>query len=209
LVFCTARLVPENTNPHDPDAVAVFIQGVKVGFLPRSDSPTFREAFARFGLPLAPTACDAVIANGLLVDGKQYSYAIELDLVAESEFAPALSRPSYPGISRQDPDPFFHRQEDGRFVTTIRLGHGVLDDMDKRRQMLSWTTENWSTINYYVYNRKRIGLGNKLFGIPKDLHLTMFGEAKPDAQVESIEGRMATVSLRPVESTQSSTSDDA
>jgi len=202
LVFCTARLVPEDTNPHDPNAVAVFIQGEKLGYLPRSCAPAFREAFARFGLPLGPTTCDAVIANGLLVDRKQYSYAIELDVAAEPESAPTLSSPSYPGMSRQDPNPVFHRQEDGRFVTTVRLGHGILDDMHKHRRMGSWTTENWSTINYYLDNRKGIGLGYKLFGIPKEMHRGMFGEAEPDAQVEFIEGRMATVSLKPVEATQ-------
>ena len=206
LVFCTARLVPVNSNPHDPDAVEVWILGEKVGYLPREFAPHFRDFFIRFGLVVAPTTCDAVISNGLLAEERQYSYTIELDIAAEPETAPTLAWPSYPQLSRQDPDPVFHRQEDGGYLVTVRLGHGVLDDMHKRRQMLSWSTENWSTINYYGYNRQGIGLGHKLFAIPKELHQAMFGDAEPDAQVEAIEGRMATVSLRPAVATQGGTS---
>lgn len=197
LVFCTARLVPENSNPHDANAVAVWIAGEKVGFLPKEFAIHFRGLFTRFGLEVAPTTCDAVISNGLSTEERQYSYTIELDIAPEPKAAPASAAPSYPQLSREDPDPVFRRQEDGSYLVMVRLGQGVLGDMHKRLRMGSWTTDHWSTINYYVDNPQGIGLGHKLFEVPKTTHQQMFGEAEPDAEIVSIVGRTATVSLTP------------
>ena len=45
---CTAVLVPEPTNPHDPNAVMVWVDGNRVAYLSRSDAlaygPTVRAA---------------------------------------------------------------------------------------------------------------------------------------------------------------------
>jgi hypothetical protein len=196
LVFCTARLVPENSNPHDPNAVAVWIAGENVGFLPKEFAPHFRGFFARFGLEVAPTTCDAVISNGLLTEEQQYSYTIELDIALEPETAPTPVSPSYPQLSRQDPDPVFRPQEDGSYLVTVRLGPGVLGDMHKHLRMGSWTTDHWSTVNYYVDNPQGIGLGHKLFEVPKTTHQQMFGDAEPETKIVSISRRMATVSLK-------------
>lgn len=38
MLACTADLVREPDNPHDPKAVAVFIQGRKVGYLPKGSA---------------------------------------------------------------------------------------------------------------------------------------------------------------------------
>jgi hypothetical protein len=40
---CTATLVPEPDNPHDPDAVAVQINDTTVGYLARDEHPRWRE----------------------------------------------------------------------------------------------------------------------------------------------------------------------
>ncbi len=39
----TAELEPENDNPYDSNAVAVLIDGLKVGYLSRSHAQSFRE----------------------------------------------------------------------------------------------------------------------------------------------------------------------
>lgn len=197
LVFCTARLDPEPSNPNDANAVAVWIAGEKVGCLPREYTTHFRGLFAKFGLTVEPTTCDAVISNGLLVEGKQYSYTIELDIAGD--VAPTSSTPSYPHLSRENTDPVFQRQDDGSYLVTVRVvrANEVLGNMHKHRRMGSWTTGHWSTINYYVANPQGIGLGHKLFEISKPTHQEMFGTSEPHAEIVSIDGLSVTVRLPP------------
>ena len=90
------------------------------------------------------------------------------------------------------------KQGDGRYLAEVRLAHGTLKTMDKHRRVMSWTTDHWNTINYYLLNRQNTGLGHKLFEIPKDAHAEMFGKNEPEATIESIVGRIALVALKPV-----------
>lgn len=52
-----ALLVPEDDNPHDANAVAVWIQGLKVGYLSREDAQRYRPGLqdlqSRYGTPIA------------------------------------------------------------------------------------------------------------------------------------------------------------
>jgi hypothetical protein len=50
-----ARLVPEPTNPHDPDAIAVQIEGRLVGYLSRDENRRWRD--------VVPVACEAMVAG--------------------------------------------------------------------------------------------------------------------------------------------------
>jgi hypothetical protein len=61
----------------------------------------------------------------------------------------------------------------------------------------SWTTDHWDTVNYYVSNKAGLGIGHKLFGIPKPEHRELFGEFEPEADIMSIEGRFAVIELTP------------
>jgi hypothetical protein len=49
-----------------------------------------------------------------------------------------------------------------------------------------------------VPNKVGIGLGHKLFGVPKDIHQEYFGDYDPDARIMSIDGRFAVIFLMPV-----------
>lgn len=194
LVFCTASLVPENTNAYDPNAVMVFIVGQKVGYLPREYAKVFRAYFEEFGLPIQVTTCDAVISNGLKIDGRQYSYSIELDIASEPS-APTTGSPTYPSLDRRDSTPSLRKQDDGRYLIEVRLGQGVREDM--RESVYSWTTDHWDEINYYFPNTKNAGLGHKLFGVPKTLHAQLFGEYAPEVFIESLVGRTAVIAMKP------------
>lgn len=193
LVFCTASLVPEDTNPHDPNAVMVAIEGQKVGYLPRAYAQVFRGYFEKFGLPIQVTTCDAVLSNGLKTADYQYAYSIELDIALEPS-APTNVGPTYPRLDRRSSSPVSLKQEDGRYLVKVRLGQGVREDMQE--VVDSWTTDHWDEINYYARNSKNLGLGHKLFGVPKPLHRQMFGEYEPDACIESLVGRTAVIAMR-------------
>jgi len=54
--FHRARLVPEDTNPYDNQAVRVDVAGKTVGYLPRADARRWRKT-------AGPKTCDAYIAD--------------------------------------------------------------------------------------------------------------------------------------------------
>jgi hypothetical protein len=60
--YCTANLIPESHNPHDPHAVAVTICGVEVGYLPRHMAPDLIEALQEVDADEAQ--CNAIVVGG-------------------------------------------------------------------------------------------------------------------------------------------------
>lgn len=79
--YCEAELRPEPSNPHDRNAVAVMIQGLKVGYLAREDAMAWKRALANTGRPDAPTLVDAVIVGGWRrPGGDEGSFGVKLDL---------------------------------------------------------------------------------------------------------------------------------
>ena len=75
---CTATLVLDDRNPHDRNAVAVFIDGHKVGHLSREDARDFRQSIAHIGLRQAK--CSAVINGGWKRRKSEGSFGVMLDL---------------------------------------------------------------------------------------------------------------------------------
>lgn len=61
---CIAHLIPEPTNEHDSNAVAVHIHGRKVAYLSRDDAIRYRDEMARAGFPGASLYCPAMIVGG-------------------------------------------------------------------------------------------------------------------------------------------------
>ena len=201
LVSCTASFVPENSNIHDSNAVMVMIEGEKVGYLLRKYAVIFRSYFEKFGLTMQVTTCDALISNHIEEHGAQDTYRIALDL-AKEPMAPTAIAPTYPIIERREliPDPplFLSKQDDGRYFVEVCLDDGIFNDMDRERRVMTWTTDHWDTINYYLCNKKNAGLGHLLLEVPKRTHKELFGDKEPDAKLEVVKGRMALVSLKPV-----------
>jgi hypothetical protein len=82
-VHCNADLVFEPTNPYDPNAVAVLIDGLKVGYLSR-------EHAAEYGRVLASLDCAGKTVRGLpaLIAGTDF-IGVKLGLVWPLATAPA------------------------------------------------------------------------------------------------------------------------
>lgn len=201
LVFCTATLIPEDTNPYDKNAIKVQIELSHVGYLSHEHAITFRSYFKEFGLDIQTTTCDAVISAGITVQEKTYNYTIELD-VSNNPTSPARIAPSYPKPDRKDTTAILKPQSNGSYLINVWLGHYVLDDMHEEKRIHMWTAEEWDTINYYMRNRKNAGLGHKLFEISKIEHFKIFGNMVPNARstipnarLISLNGRMATIEL--------------
>ncbi len=76
-----ARLIHEDDNPHDSNAVCVEINGYKVGYLPREDALNYRKQLADSGNPGIDAVCGAKIVGGWnRGNGDTGSYGVKLDI---------------------------------------------------------------------------------------------------------------------------------
>lgn len=193
LVFCTALLVPEHDNPYDANAVLVKVGPEKIGHLSNELARTFRARLAALGIPGQTTCCRAVITAGIETPERSYEYIVEVDL--DLSTVPVDGGSAVSAVERLEPDGILERKNRNTYLVKVWLGEGALNDMHKHRKIQSWTTDNWDTINYYVLNSKGIGLGYRLFSVPKALHAKLFGKLQPVACLRSIVGRTAVVEL--------------
>jgi hypothetical protein len=82
-----AVLMREDDNPHDDQAIAVFINGERAGYLSRADARRFRADLASAGDPNLSVRCAARIVGGFETrSGERAHYGLKLDL-------PQLSAP--------------------------------------------------------------------------------------------------------------------
>jgi hypothetical protein len=75
-----ALLLPDDANPYEDKAVAVFLSGQMVGYLAPKDALMFRERLARQDIAGQLSSCDAVVRGGGLFEGKRLAYAVLLDI---------------------------------------------------------------------------------------------------------------------------------
>ena len=79
--FETARLIAEDKNPRDKNAVRVEIRGKQVGYLSPGTSISYRQQLISRGVPKANGQCQAVIRGGWISsDGRKGDYEVWLDL---------------------------------------------------------------------------------------------------------------------------------
>jgi hypothetical protein len=75
-----ALLLPDDHNPYEDKAVAVFLSGRMVGYLAPKDALAFRERLERLALAGKLTSCDGVVRGGGMYEGKRLSYSVSLDV---------------------------------------------------------------------------------------------------------------------------------
>ena len=101
LVYCTAMLFLDDGNEFDSRAVAILIEGEKVGHLCREDAVSFREGLAQCGYANKRTTCDAVLRGGYEHEQRHYDYSVELDLQLDRPVqADGAAQPTYPVPTR-------------------------------------------------------------------------------------------------------------
>jgi hypothetical protein len=77
-----AELIPEDDNPHDGNAIAVFINDDLVGYMSRDDAKSFRIRLSKHGISKKPSTCNALIQEherSSLNNGESF-YSVWLDL---------------------------------------------------------------------------------------------------------------------------------
>lgn len=80
-------LICEGKNPHDRNAVAVFVQEQKVGYLPKSDSGEYRKELRELTGGIPPARTKGMIVGGGLRKrtGERLHLGIKLDLTIPPE----------------------------------------------------------------------------------------------------------------------------
>lgn len=77
----TAELRFEEDNSHDADAIAVWIDGERVGYVPAGIARLFRAAIERINPDGLPITCDAKIVGGWKRgNGDEGHYGVNLSL---------------------------------------------------------------------------------------------------------------------------------
>ncbi|QGZ39946.1 hypothetical protein IP92_02275 [Pseudoduganella flava] len=75
-----ALLLPDDANPYEDKAVAVFLAGEMVGYLAPKDALAFREMLARHEIAGQLTSTDAAVRGGGEWEGKRLAYTVSLDV---------------------------------------------------------------------------------------------------------------------------------
>jgi hypothetical protein len=94
--YVKARLVLENDNPYDPNAVRVDIEGRTVGYLSREYARQYRKQVARLGRPNMIGICAANIRGGWQRRGGNrghYGVWLDVDMVEGQAQAASGQRP--------------------------------------------------------------------------------------------------------------------
>lgn len=87
-VAFTATLVPQTTNPHDANAVAVYADGRCIGHLSREDAAAYRSA-----LDTLAASGAAIIADGLIYAGHKggANWSVGLTMPTPTQLAAQVS----------------------------------------------------------------------------------------------------------------------
>lgn len=75
-----ATLAPDEVNPYESTAVAVFLDGRMAGYLSQKAAIKFREYLRRDEIEGQSITCDAQVRGGGLWQGKRLSYVVVLDI---------------------------------------------------------------------------------------------------------------------------------
>jgi hypothetical protein len=77
-----ARLILDDSNPYDQNAVRVELRGEPVGYLSRGDAKAYRQYLQRQGAPTVVGLCMAQIRGGFPLDeGGRAPFGVRLDFI--------------------------------------------------------------------------------------------------------------------------------
>lgn len=190
LMFCKAFLVPDDDNPHDANAILVVIESKKVGHLPASLCEAYRKSLVAQAGQVPVALVDAVVSGGLYKDGKAYEYSIGLDAadgfrlrdLNDSDELSKQSEHGYKPLTQVSADVY---------MAEVWLPVSDIGELHKKLRVQQWTGEHWDTVAFFVLNAQGLGLGFKVYEMPKALHAEVFGPGALEMRLQVMQGRRA------------------
>ena len=76
-----ARLIAEDTNPYDRQAVRIEVDGRHVGYLARADARSYRDYMLKHGIGASAGWCPARIRGGWQREGDSGHFGVQLDFL--------------------------------------------------------------------------------------------------------------------------------
>lgn len=140
------------------------------------------------------SACEAVLSGGLVTTDNTYDYILEVDLDMSTDPHPD-HLVIHPEMVRHPADPEFKKDADGLYRFKCWIPHDAVGHLHRKQRTKGWTTDSWTTVNYYLSNAQGIGLGFKVLSVPKAKHAKVFSEEPVTAVVEEIKRRWVTLRL--------------
>jgi hypothetical protein len=195
LMSCLASVRPTPIL-EDPLAVAVHIEGTHIGYVPRDLAPTYCDALFRLGIEGKEVSAAAVITNGLQTETNFYNYTVELDIDFARWELQSNPRKSAVRIERHQPYPKLVQVDATQWRVRVWIPVASSDELHRNLEVGHWTNEKWTSVNFYVSNRRGIGLGFKLFEVEKTEFERVFGSDEIEARLSDMVGRWATLTLR-------------
>ncbi|MEO8024037.1 HIRAN domain-containing protein [Polaromonas sp.] len=194
LAICLVYLEFDNQNQHDPNAVRVMVRGQMVGHLPAVYAKTYRSYLSELPPHIKHVSAAAAITGGLRTSDRAYEYSIELDIPDSLKMYP-LSEPMSDEVIRANGYAPLVESSTGIFTAKVWVPTPDFNDLHKQRRVQEWTTGAWETVNFYALNRQGIGLGYKLYEIPKVQYASLFQGQPTSATLELGAGRFATLRI--------------
>lgn len=196
-IFTLVVLYPDKNNAVDPNAVLVMTQQAPpklLGYLPSEIAAEYRKRMVEAGYDHLVSACEAVLSGGLVTTDKAYDYILEVDLDMSTDPHPD-HLVIHPEMVRHPADPEFKKDADGLYRFKCWIPHDAVGHLHPKQRTKGWTTDSWTTVNYYLSNAQNIGLGFKVLSVPKAKHAKALGEEPVIAVVEEIKRRWVTLRL--------------
>jgi hypothetical protein len=197
MVTCLASLILDNRNPGDANAVRIVIDRRTVGYLPKEFAKSYRSYIADLPGHIHHVSAAAAITNGLKVGDNTYDYTIELDIPDSLRMFP-LSAPLSDELIRVNGYAALQQGADGSYTAKVWVPIADFNELHKSREVVEWTTASWDTVNFYASNRQGIGLGFKVFQLPKPQYAALFKDGPTSASILLQTNRFATLRIESV-----------
>lgn len=197
LVTCLAYLVIDDRNPHDANAVRIVIEGRTVGYLSREFAKTYRSYIGDLPSHIQHVSAAAAITNGLKIGDNTYDYTVELDIPDSLRMVP-LSAPLGDETIRVNGYAALQQGADGSYTAKVWVPIADFNELHKSREIIEWTTASWDTVNFYACNRQGIGLGFKVYQLPKLQYAALFKDGPTSVTLLLATNRFATLRIESV-----------
>jgi hypothetical protein len=177
--------------------VRIVIEGRTVGHLPKEFAKTYRSYIGDLPSHIHHVSAAAAITNGLKTGDKTYDYTIELD-IPDSLRMFQLSVPLNDEPIRVNGYAALQQGADGSYTAKVWVPIADFNELHISREVIEWTTASWGTVNFYISNRQGIGLGFKVYQLPKLQYAALFKDGPTSATLLLEKNRFATLRIESV-----------
>jgi hypothetical protein len=173
LVAFAAELRLERGNPHDINAVAVWYEEEKLGYLSQEQAPHYKRLANQLPDSIEITTAIAMITCGLVTEDRVYEYRIEVDIPEDGRVLIFPERAQFP-VARYSGYALPKRAATGKYVADVWLPTAEFLKGGYQKELSAWTADSWKTVGFFLVNQSGLSTQEKVYEIPKTRFYRMF-----------------------------------